>query len=144
MSTTPTPRTDALAYRIGDLAARWKAAMITAVEFAEATEVALDDTRTLERELAEKEAQVAVLREALEPFARMHREESGLADDHLVLQRGVASDMTCLFEGNIRVAAKALASTSPITGKSVLHEEELTWTDAIDITLSQPIKQEIL
>ncbi len=56
-------------------------------------------------------AKVTRLEEVLKPFADMHRDDSSLADDHLVLQRGIASDLTMLFERDFRRAAEYLADS---------------------------------
>jgi hypothetical protein len=66
-----------------------------------------------EEELAEANADRARLREALGPFAEMDREESSYPDDYLVLQRGIASDLTMITERDFRRAAKALSTPPP-------------------------------
>lgn len=63
--------------------------------------------------LAESQQREAGLREALKPFAMMHRDESSYADSHVVALRGIASDLTLITEGDFRRASKALTSLPP-------------------------------
>lgn len=64
----------------------------------------------LRHKLRASEAGSARMREALLPFAKMNREESDLPDDHFVVSRGVASDLTMLVERDFRNAAAAIKS----------------------------------
>lgn len=60
-------------------------------------------------EVSQLQAERDRLREALKPFAAMYRGEDDIDNENaLLLKRGVASDMTCIWQHNINDAHKAL------------------------------------
>jgi hypothetical protein len=73
------------------------------------------DLRADDREvLSALNERLRELREALEPFARMHREDCDLSE--LACQRGIASDMTIITSRDFARAFEALRPVTPTMG----------------------------
>ena len=127
-----TPRTDAAAKAIGNLAAQYKFGDIPAHEFTEDANKAMDDLCTIERELAAAKAEVARLREAATRICHEHDQllelayrfqslfQKGLQDVVPVWIRPVVEELWETTETRIEFVEKRQEQDAARAGKDSL------------------------